>query len=94
MAQATQLIETAQSTLVGSPTEEAKRAAHTLKSIALAFGAENLADLCRRLEDAIKQGHRGQIEELLASVENERAKVQVSLKQMLIELGTGDSTTA
>jgi GAF domain-containing protein/CheY-like chemotaxis protein/HPt (histidine-containing phosphotransfer) domain-containing protein len=50
------LIGTARSSLTAGEVDDLRRAAHTLKSNAATFGARELSDRSRALEDAAKQG--------------------------------------
>jgi HPt (histidine-containing phosphotransfer) domain-containing protein len=59
--------------------DEARRAAHTLKSNGATFGATSFSERCRVLEDAAKRGELSQAGELLARVEADYADVASAL---------------
>jgi PAS domain S-box-containing protein len=58
----------------------ARRAAHTLKSTAAAFGATALSDLCRELEELARDGDVEAAAPLVARVESEYATVASALE--------------
>jgi HPt (histidine-containing phosphotransfer) domain-containing protein len=60
----------------------AGRAAHTLKSNGLTFGAVELASLCRRLEVAARADELGGSAELIDRVDDEWALVQRELEAL------------
>jgi len=57
----------------------AGRAAHTLKSNGMTFGAVELASLCRRLEVAARAGELGANRDLIDRVDAEWARVRHAL---------------
>jgi PAS domain S-box-containing protein len=59
--------------------EEARRAAHTLKSSSATFGAQSLAELCRELETLGRRGELDAAPQLLERVENEWERVREAL---------------
>lgn len=59
--------------------EQARRAAHTLKSNAATFGAESLSELCRRLEEKAKSGVLAGGVELVGQAEVEYGRVEAAL---------------
>lgn len=59
--------------------EEARRAAHTLKSNGATFGAEGFAELCRELEEKAKAGALAGAEELVGRAEAEWLRVDAAL---------------
>jgi HPt (histidine-containing phosphotransfer) domain-containing protein len=65
--------------------EEARRAAHTLKSNGATFGAEGFAGLCRELEATAKGGALAGADELVSRAEAEYARVEAAL----VALGEG-----
>jgi PAS domain S-box-containing protein len=65
------LIASLRVSLERGDTEELRRAAHTLKSNGLTFGAENFADVCRRLEERAKRQELDEASSLVDRVERE-----------------------
>jgi len=59
--------------------EEARRAAHTLKSNAAAFGASSLTDVCRKLEAAGARGELDGADALVKQAEMEWERVREAL---------------
>ena len=59
--------------------EEARRAAHTLKSNGATFGAEGFSELCRQLEEKAKAGLLADGAELVERAEAEYARVEGAL---------------
>ncbi|HEV2712802.1 MAG TPA: response regulator, partial [Gaiellaceae bacterium] len=59
---------------------ELRRAAHTLKANAATFGAERLAELCRRLEAIGDDGPLSEAEALVGRAESEYAQVRSALE--------------
>jgi CheY-like chemotaxis protein/HPt (histidine-containing phosphotransfer) domain-containing protein len=78
----TKLLERAHQAYEQRQAEEVGRAAHTLKSNALNFGAATLADLCQQLEHQAETGAFEHAEELLAQIEAEYAKVRTALETL------------
>ena len=60
-------------------TEEALRAAHTLKSNGATFGAEGLSELCRELEKKARARDLAEAGELISRAEAEYARVEGAL---------------
>ena len=58
--------------------EEARRAAHTLKSNGATFGAEGFSELCRQLEEKAKASDLAGTAELIGRAEAEYARVEAS----------------
>jgi HPt (histidine-containing phosphotransfer) domain-containing protein len=69
----------------GDP-ESFRRAAHTMKSSARDFGARNLAELCRDLEDRGMSGRLEGVPELVAGVDGEFQKAEAALQAVLTEI--------
>jgi HPt (histidine-containing phosphotransfer) domain-containing protein len=65
--------------------DEARRAAHTLKSNGATFGAEGFSELCRQLEEKAKAGVLAGGDELIGQAEAEYVRVEAALA----ELGEG-----
>ena len=62
--------------------EEARRAAHTLKSNGATFGAEGFSELCRQLEEKAKAGDwLADGAELVGRAEAEYARVEPRLRR-------------
>lgn len=59
--------------------EEARRAAHTLKSNGAAFGAESFSGICRELEEKAKTSDLAGADELVGRAEAEYARVEAAL---------------
>ena len=59
--------------------EEARRAAHTLKSSGATFGAEGFSELCRQLEGKAKAGLLADSAELVGQAQAEYARVETAL---------------
>ena len=66
-----------------SDPESFRRAAHTMKSSARDFGAKNLAELCRDLEDRGMSGHMEGVSALVAGVDGEFQKAEAALQAVL-----------
>jgi HPt (histidine-containing phosphotransfer) domain-containing protein len=60
--------------------EEARRAAHTLKSTAATFGAGQLSDVCRELESLGNAGALDEAARLVARAETDFARVKEALE--------------
>lgn len=63
--------------------DELRRAAHSLKSNAANFGAMNLAQLARELEEMGKRGEMNGAGERIAQIEPEYARVRDALKAVI-----------
>jgi GAF domain-containing protein/DNA-binding response OmpR family regulator len=74
------LVATARKGLEEGDAEEVRRAAHTLKSNAATFGANELADRSRRLENAAKAGELGDGAASIDAVADELQRVHVALR--------------
>jgi HPt (histidine-containing phosphotransfer) domain-containing protein len=73
---------------VGSgATEEALRAAHTLKSTSATFGATALADLAREMEGLAREGRLDSLEGLAGQARTELGRVSALLRELELELG-------
>jgi CheY-like chemotaxis protein len=59
--------------------EDARRAAHTLKSTSATFGAQSFSELCREIETLGRRGELDAAPELLERAENEWKRVQKAL---------------
>jgi CheY-like chemotaxis protein len=79
---AIELQRKAQQALEQSRNEDLRRAAHTLKSNARNFGGSELARLCQELENRAKENNLEGVEELLASIAREYAKVRAALETL------------
>jgi HPt (histidine-containing phosphotransfer) domain-containing protein len=66
--------------LAAGSAEQLRRAAHSLKSNSTSFGAQELAGLCRALEEESRAGALGGAEERLAQVEAEYDRVRRALQ--------------
>jgi GAF domain-containing protein/CheY-like chemotaxis protein len=73
------LVEAARGGLESGDADGVRRAAHTLKSNAATFGAEDLADRSRRLEEAAKQGSLENGSLLLDAIVEALATVRTAL---------------
>jgi HPt (histidine-containing phosphotransfer) domain-containing protein len=60
-----------------------RRSAHTLKSTALAFGAGELGEVCREVEEAARAGRLDDAQRLAARVEAEWARAQPAVEALL-----------
>lgn len=63
--------------------EDLRRAAHTLKSNALSFGAVQLGESCRQLEMLAKQGSMDGAQELLERIGSEYIQAQEALRRVV-----------
>jgi PAS domain S-box-containing protein len=81
------LLQTAKAAVEARDAETLQRAAHTLKSNAVTFGATSLADLCRQLEGKAKAAEIEGAEELVTRVEAELAATIRVLEARLQEMG-------
>jgi GAF domain-containing protein/DNA-binding response OmpR family regulator len=79
LTEAPGMIRAARAGLDASDADEVRRAAHTLKSNAATFGAGELADHSRQLEEAARQGVLEEGEKLLDAVSDAFAIVQEAL---------------
>jgi HPt (histidine-containing phosphotransfer) domain-containing protein len=61
--------------------DEVRRAAHTLKSNAATFGAGQLSELCRGLEEQAKRGDLAGAPDLAARIEAEYVLVAEALRE-------------
>jgi HPt (histidine-containing phosphotransfer) domain-containing protein len=59
--------------------EEARRAAHTLKSNGATFGAQSFSQLCRELEEMATTGRLERAPDLVGQVDAEYASVEAAL---------------
>ena len=74
------LVAAARKGLEAGDAEEVRRAAHTLKSNAATFGANELADRSRRLENAAKAGELDDGETSIDGVAEELERVHAALR--------------
>lgn len=72
-------LEGLRSARASSDAEQLHRIAHTLKSNASTFGADDLAQACRELETAAAGGAAADTQELLARVEAEASRAAPAL---------------
>jgi CheY-like chemotaxis protein len=79
-AEAPKLVATLQEAARAGDAGELRRAAHTLKANAATFGAERLAELCRRLEAMGEAETLSEAEQLAERAENEYAHVHSALE--------------
>ena len=66
--------------------EEARRAAHTLKSNAATFGATELSELCAELEARARAGDLAGAQERVRRIEDGSAAVQTELAKLRTQL--------
>jgi len=69
--------------LAANDQDTAERLAHTLRGIAGTLGAETLQDLAKLLESSIKKGESGEVDSLLARVDQELATFIASIDRAL-----------
>ncbi len=74
------LVTAARHGLESGDTREVRRAAHTLKSNAATFGANELADRCRRLEADAKTGTLDDVPAQIEAIDQELARVHAALR--------------
>ncbi|HYF12209.1 MAG TPA: response regulator, partial [Actinomycetota bacterium] len=74
------LVASARHGLETGATDDVRRAAHTLKSNAATFGANQLADRCRVLEGAAKDGDLSDAPAQLDAIDTELARVHDALR--------------
>ena len=79
-------MRTLSSAAQGNGFDEVRREAHALKSNASTFGADRLADLCRKLESAAKAGELDGQGELVDRIEDELARVTGELERIREEM--------
>lgn len=79
VAQAPRLLQTMREAATTGETEEARRAAHTLKGNARTFGAEGLASLCLEAETAAAAGDLDTVRQGLEPLEAEWDRVREAL---------------
>jgi HPt (histidine-containing phosphotransfer) domain-containing protein len=79
LADAPRLLTELRSAFASGSAEEARRAAHTLKSNGATFGADTFSALCRELEEMAKTGEVAGAGELLGHVDVEYARVEAAL---------------
>jgi HPt (histidine-containing phosphotransfer) domain-containing protein len=60
-----------------------RRAAHSFKGSCSNMGALQLADMCRQLEDACRQGQSDKASELIEQIRREYAVVKILVKAAL-----------
>jgi HPt (histidine-containing phosphotransfer) domain-containing protein len=81
-------LRTLRATFGQGDAEEARRAAHTLKSNGATFGAERFSGLCRELEEKAKASDLAGTDELVGRAEAEYARVEAELAPLR---GSGSS---
>jgi len=79
LAEAPSLLGEIRDAMESGNAENARRAAHTLKSNAATFGANALSELCRELEELARTGDVAGADELLGQVGVEYARVEAAL---------------
>jgi CheY-like chemotaxis protein len=79
LADAPSLLATLRRALEQDEADEARRAAHTLKSNGATFGAEDFSELCRELEARAKDGRLEGAEQLVDRIDGEYARLQEAL---------------
>jgi PAS domain S-box-containing protein len=79
-AEAPKLLTALQEAAREGNADELRRTAHTLKANAATFGAERLAELCRRLEAIGEEEALSEAEELAGHAESEYARVRPALE--------------
>jgi len=84
------LLETVRRSLEDNRPEELRRAAHTLKSTALNFGAEDLARQCRQIEKHARSGDPNSARRHEAALDAEYQAVQAELEEMLDGYAPGE----
>jgi HPt (histidine-containing phosphotransfer) domain-containing protein len=72
-------LATLRSAVEHAEVEEARRAAHTLKSNGATFGAQPFAELCRELENLGREGRLDAAPELLGRADEEWERVREAL---------------
>jgi HPt (histidine-containing phosphotransfer) domain-containing protein len=77
---APELIASMKTALAQNDVEAFRRAAHSLKSNSMTFGANELAETAKGLEEAGKSGNLAGVEERLAFVETEFDRVRRALE--------------
>jgi CheY-like chemotaxis protein len=82
LAEAPNLVSTLRRAVADSDADGLRRAAHTLKSNAATFGADTLAELCRKLEDMAEAQTFGGAQELVARVEAEYEQLASALEKI------------
>jgi PAS domain S-box-containing protein len=80
LAEAPNMLATLQESVREGNADELRRIAHMLKANAATFGAEHLAELCRRLEAMGEEGALIGAEDLVARVESEYRQVRSALE--------------
>jgi HPt (histidine-containing phosphotransfer) domain-containing protein len=75
------LVSTVRRAVADGDAADLRRAAHTLKSNAATFGADTLAELCRKLEDMAESRTLAGAQELVARVEAEYEQLVSALEK-------------
>ena len=83
LVEAQQLLENLQQAIARSNTENVRRAAHSLKSSSMLFGAMRLAELCKTMELDANDHHAEHGTGLITKIETEFSAVQEALKLKL-----------
>jgi HPt (histidine-containing phosphotransfer) domain-containing protein len=79
LADAPSLLADLRSSVETGRTEEARRAAHTLKSNGATLGAQSFSELCRELEEMARTGRLEREPDLVGQVDAEYARVEAAL---------------
>jgi HPt (histidine-containing phosphotransfer) domain-containing protein len=79
--EAPDLLSRMQGAVAEKNAEDLRRAAHTLKSNAATFGADALAEVCRRLEGMAEAEDLAGAEELVARIEGELRQLTDALEK-------------
>jgi HPt (histidine-containing phosphotransfer) domain-containing protein len=79
--EAPNLLSRMQGAIAEKNAEDLRRAAHTLKSNAATFGANALAEVCRKLEGMAEEGDLAGAEVLVARIEGELRQLTDALEK-------------
>lgn len=79
LADAPQLLVALRAAVEQGDVEEARRAAHTLKSNGATFGALDFTEICRELEERAKANDLAAAEQLVPRAEQEYRRVELAL---------------
>jgi HPt (histidine-containing phosphotransfer) domain-containing protein len=77
-----ELLPAMRQALASGSAEQLRRAAHSLKSNSAAFGAQELALLCRQLEEQGREGNLSGAADRLAQVDAEYDRVRRALQEV------------
>jgi HPt (histidine-containing phosphotransfer) domain-containing protein len=84
------LMETVRRSFADNRPEELRQAAHTLKSTALNFGAEDLARHCRQIEKLAHSGDLNAARQHETALDAEYRAVQAEFEEMLNGYAPGE----